>query len=47
MEPLDDRHYLEPLSDPEWCEEHNMPMPCLECKAEYAEWQGEMKRETR
>ena len=47
MEPLDDSKYLEPPSDVEWCEEHEKPRPCPECRAEMQEWEGGMKRETR
>ena len=45
MEPIDDRHYLEPPDEPDYCEAHDQPRPCSECKAEYAEWQGEARRE--
>ena len=35
MEPLDDRHYLEPPDDDErWCAEHDKKIPCEACKAE-------------
>jgi len=47
VEPLDDSHYLEPPNDPPWCEAHDQKRPCPDCKAEYEEWQGEQKRETR
>ena len=46
MEPLDDRHYLEPPDDP-WCDRHNVRLPCAECKAEAQEWLGEHMRETK
>ena len=34
MELLDDRHYLEPPDEPEWCEDHDAPKPCQYCRAE-------------
>lgn len=46
VEPLDDSHYLEP-PDERWCDRHEHTLPCPTCRAEYQEWQGEMKRETR
>ena len=47
MESVDDSHYLQPPSEPDRCEAHDYASPCPECKAEYEEWQGEQKRETR
>lgn len=47
MEPLDDSRYLEPPSDVLWCETHDYPRPCPECRAEAQEWRGEHERETR
>ena len=46
MEVLNDDHYLTEPDEP-WCDRHNVRLPCAECKAEYQEWQGEMKRETK
>ena len=34
MEPLDDRHYLEPPDEPRWCELHECKIPCPYCYAE-------------
>ena len=34
MELIDDRHYLEPPDDPNWCEQHDHKIPCPYCYAE-------------
>lgn len=34
MEHLDDSYYLEPPSEPDWCEEHDCERPCQACKYE-------------
>ena len=36
MEPLDDRHYLEPPDDDEqhWCVDHQCRKPCAACRYE-------------
>lgn len=34
MEPLDDSHYLEPPSEPNWCKAHDHKIPCPYCYAE-------------